>query len=256
MDQGFRLDGLTALVTGASRGIGRAIALELARAGARVAVHYRSAHEAAESTLAEIRSAVPGVPLLAVSADLTDPESAERLAAACRTALGPVDILVNNAGIWNGMAIEDVREGRLEEMLNLNLKAVFRLSAAVVPGMKARGFGRLIGISSTAALLGEPDHSHYAASKGALEAMTRSLAVELGPVGITANTVAPGWTLTEMTQTELDTDRVRTIAATIPTRRLATPHDVAAAVRFLASREARHVNGICLPVEGGYRWRR
>jgi 3-oxoacyl-[acyl-carrier protein] reductase len=254
MAEAFRLDGRTALVTGASRGIGRAVALALGAAGAGVAVHYRTGRDEAASTASGIHETGGRAALFA--ADLSIETAAAELVRQVSADLGPIDILVNNAGIWNAMRIDQLEEERLEEMLNLNLKSVFRLCAAVSAAMRERGWGRIIGISSTAGLLGEPGHSHYAASKGALELLTRSLAVELGPSGITVNTVAPGWTLTEMTQAELTTERVQAIERSIPTRRLAAVEDVAHAVRFLASDEARHLNGVCLPVEGGYRWRR
>jgi len=251
----FRLDGKVALVTGASRGIGRAIALELGRAGARVGVHYRAARELADEVVRAIdpdgRKGAAALP-----ADLRRPGDAASLVSACRERLGPIAILVNNAGIWNGMPIDRFDEDRLEELLNLNLKAVFRLTSQVVPDMRELGWGRIVNVSSTAGLLGEPGHAHYAASKGALETFTRSLAVELGRDGITTNSVAPGWTLTEMTRAELDTERVRKITSEIPTGRIATPEDVASAVRYLASEEARQVNGTTIPVEGGYRFRR
>lgn len=253
MNEPFRLDGLMALVTGASRGIGRAIAVELARAGARVGIHFVTRREMAAGLLAEIGGESAGA---IFGADLATVDGARRLAAEARDTLGPIDIVVHNAGVWNDRPIDLTDTERLNGLLALNLSALFHLTGPLVPDMKKRQFGRIIGISSTAALLGEPGHSHYAASKGGLEAWSRSLAVELGPFGITCNTVAPGWTATDMVMDVVPAGRLAAIAEEIPTRRLAEPRDIGWAVRFLASEEARHVNGVCLPVEGGYRWRR
>ncbi|MDZ4805158.1 MAG: SDR family oxidoreductase [Candidatus Eisenbacteria bacterium] len=249
-DNPFRLTGRVALVTGASRGIGRAIALELGRAGAAVAVHHRASPNEADAVAGSIAQSVT------LAADLRDPIACRGLIDECHATLGAPEILIHSAGIWNHRPVDDPDVERLNDLMALNLNALFHLASAAVPAMKERRHGRIIGISSTAALLGEPEHSHYAASKGAMESWARSLAVELGPFGITTNTVAPGWTLTEMVTAEVEPARLQAIAATIPTRRLATPEDVAHAVRFLVSDEARHINGACLPVEGGFRWRR
>jgi len=246
----FQLAGRVALVTGASRGIGRAIALELGRAGAAVLVHHRESPDEASRVANDIAQSAT------LAADLRDPAACRALVDDCRTALGPPDILIHSAGVWNHRPADTTDQERLDDLMALNLTALFHLASAAVPAMKERRHGRIIGISSTAALLGEPEHSHYAASKGAMESWARSLAVELGPFGITTNTVAPGWTVTEMVTAEVEPARLDSIAATIPTRRLATPEDVALAVRFLVSDEARHINGVCLPVEGGFRWRR
>lgn len=253
MNEPFRLDGLTALVTGASRGIGRAIATGLARAGARVGIHCVTRRDLADQLLTELGGPAAGVVL---GADLGQVEGARRLAREARESLGPIDIIVHNAGVWTGRPVDLTETERLDGLLDLNLKALFHLTGPLVSDMKERRFGRIIGISSTAAILGEPGHSHYAASKGGLEAWSRSIAVELGPFGVTSNTVAPGWTATDMVTDVMPAAQLAAIAGEIPTRRLADPEDIAWAVRFLASEEARQINGVCLPVEGGYRWRR
>ncbi len=262
MNEGGRdLDGRVALVTGASRGIGKAIAMELGRGGARTGVHCRARREEADAVARGIEDfgtgdASPHPRAAVLCADLAIPEAAVRLAGDCLAALGPVDTLVLNAGVWNGMPADAVDRTVLEDLFAINLESLFHLTGAIVPGMKKRGFGRIVGISSTASLLGEPGHAHYAASKGAMDAFIRSLAVEFGPFGITANSVAPGWTMTEMTRETLNPEREREIAGEIPTGRIAAPEDVAHVVRFLASRGARHVNGVTIPVDGGYRIRR
>ncbi|TPW10542.1 MAG: short-chain dehydrogenase/reductase SDR, partial [bacterium] len=210
-DNPYQLTGRVALVTGASRGIGRAIALELGRAGAAVLVHHRASPKEADAVATSIPKGA------ARSADLRDPAACRALVEECHAALGPPDILVHSAGVWNHRPADTTEQERLDDLMALNLTALFRLAAATIPSMKERRHGRIIGISSTAALLGEPEHSHYAASKGAMESWSRSLAVELGPFGITTNTVAPGWTLTEMVTADVEPERLEAIAATIPT---------------------------------------
>jgi len=248
------LTGRIALVTGASRGIGRAVALALGRAGARVMVAAGTARARAEATASEVRAA--GAEASVVTGDLAGVRTPEAYVAACRRAFGGLDILVNNAGIWEEAAIADVTPEALERTLAVNLKAALLLCRHAAPLLAASGAGRIVNVSSTASLLGEPLHSVYAASKGALDAMTRSLAVELGPSGITVNSVAPGWTATDMVEDELETEAGRALVASIPLRKIATAGDVALAVAFLASDWAGHINGVVLPVEGGYRLRR
>jgi 3-oxoacyl-[acyl-carrier protein] reductase len=171
-------------------------------------------------------------------------------------AFGRLDVLVNNAGIWEEVAIERMQARDLERVLATNAKSAFYCCRAAAPRLKASGAGRIINITSTAGLMGEPLHSHYAASKGALEALTRSLAVELGPSRVTTNAVAPGWTVTEMTERQLRGPIGRKLAREIPLRKVARAADVAAIVAFLASDLAGHINGVTIPVDGGYRIRR
>jgi len=248
------LAGRVALVTGASRGIGRAVALTLAEAGADVMIGAASRKREAEQTAAELetRGRRAGV----VLGDLTDPEVANAYVDACHRRFGRLDILVNNAGIWEESAIDVLAPGDLARMLSVNLESVFHLCRNAVPLLRRSPAGRIINMSSTASLLGEPLHSHYAASKGGLDALTRSLAVELGPARITVNSVAPGWTRTEMTDEELGTDRGKALLAEMPLGKIAESMDVAYAVAFLASDWAGHVSGVVLPVEGAYRIRR
>ena len=248
------LSGRTALVTGASRGIGEAVARLLSRAGASVVVAAGRDTARAEAVADRIREA--GGAAAVVVGDVTDPDVPARYVAAAREDFGGLDILVNNAGIWEEADIADLPDVDLARTLDTNLVSVFRLCREAVPLLAESRAGRIVNVSSTASLLGEPRHSPYAASKGGMDALTRSLAVELGPRGITVNSVAPGWTLTEMTEEELETDAGRALVESIPLRKIATPADVAWAVAYLASDGAGHVSGVTLPVEGAYRIRR
>jgi 3-oxoacyl-[acyl-carrier protein] reductase len=254
MSLDLSLEGRAALVTGGSRSIGKAVALMLARAGADVMVGAAARKQDA----LDVARTIEGMGRRGdtVIGDLGAPETAVTYVDACRDRFGRLDILVNNAGIWEESSIADLTPEFLERTLSINLKSAFHLCRSAVPLLEASPAGRIINISSTASLMGEPHHSPYAASKGALDALTRSLAVELGPSRITVNSVAPGWTRTEMTEAELATERGRELVATIPLRKVAEADDVAYAVLYLASDWAGHVTGVTLPVEGAYRIRR
>jgi 3-oxoacyl-[acyl-carrier protein] reductase len=247
------LEGRVALVTGGSRGIGRAVALELGRAGADVVVGA-TRQERAEAVAEEVRRL--GRRAGTVIGDLSDPAAAEAYVRGTAEQMGGLDILVNNAGIWEEAAADAVTPQVLHRTMSVNLAAVFFLCRHAVPHLRKSPGGRIVNVSSTASLMGEPLHSPYAASKGGMDALTRSLAVELGPEGITVNSVAPGWTRTEMAEADLATEFGKKLVASIPTRRVAEPEDVAYAVCFFASDRARHINGVTLPVEGAYRIRR
>ncbi len=243
-----------ALVTGGSRGIGRAVALALAEAGADVVVGASKPGERLDQTRQDIerldRRAAAAV------GDLSRPEVPDMYVRTCMDQFGRLDILVNNAGIWEEAAIDELTPEFLHRTISLNLGAAFLLCSAATPLLRESPAGRIVNISSTASLMGEPMHSAYAASKGGLDALTRSLAVELGPAGITVNSVAPGWTVTDMTAEELETDAGRELTASIPLGKVARVEDVAYAVAYLASDWAGHVSGVTLPVEGAYRIRR
>ncbi len=239
----------TALVTGGSRGIGRAAADLLARAGARVAINYRSDEASANAAVQEIRAA--GGEAMALAGDVSQPDQARQLVRDVVKAWERLDIVVNNAGIWD----EDVAgRGDLEvwdRTYAINLRGAFLVTDAAVPHLIRHG-GAIVFVSSTAGQRGEARHSAYAASKGALISYTKSLAEELGPRGVRVNCVAPGWVETDMTaETLANTAQRLEIEGDIPLGRIASPSDIAGPILFLVSDLARHVQGEILNVNGG-----
>jgi 3-oxoacyl-[acyl-carrier protein] reductase len=246
------IQGRTALVTGGSRGIGRAAAVWLARAGAHVGIGYRADSEAASRALSEIRQVTSDREPWAESADLATEEGVSVLFARVdREFNGKLDILVANAGIWNAAPrpLVDMESDEWRAMLDANLTSVYLTTRSAARRMEEGG--RIILVSSTAAQRGEAGHSHYAASKGAVQSLVKSVAVELGGQGITVNAVAPGWVDTDMTAVVLrgaERDRVQ---REIPLGRIASPADVAGPIVFLASDLARHMTGEVLNVNGG-----
>ena len=243
------LTGKSALVTGGARGIGRACCLMLARAGASVAVNYRVETPSANLLVEELESM--GCDAFALAADVSQRTEAEMLVDETVSRFGGLDILVNNAGIWKGAPIDEMSDGEWNEMLAVNLTGTFNCIRAAVPAMKEARSGRIINISSTAGQRGEAFHAHYAATKGGVISLTKSLATELAPFGILVNCVAPGWTVTDMTRDDLLGARRESILQTIPLGRAATPEEVAGAVVFLASELATFVTGEILNVNGG-----
>jgi len=243
------LTGKSVLVTGGARGIGRACCLMLARAGASVAVNYRVESPSANLLVEEIETA--GGEAFSLAADVSKREDAEMLVDETVARFGSIDILVNNAGIWKRSPIEEMSDGEWDEMIRVNLTGTFNCIRAAVPPMKEARSGRIISISSTAGQRGEAFCSHYAATKGALISLTKSLAVELAPYGILVNCVAPGWTVTDMTRDDLLGSRRESILQTIPLARAATAEEVAGSVVFLASELATFVTGEVLNVNGG-----
>jgi 3-oxoacyl-[acyl-carrier protein] reductase len=242
------LRGRTAVVTGGSRGIGRATALLLARAGADVAVTYRSRRAEAEQVVREMVTL--GRRALAVGGDLADPATSDRLASEVSRAFGRLDCFVANAGIWpsDEVPLHRMTEARWRDTMAANLDAVF-LSTRAALGLMGPG-GRVVIVSSTAGQRGEAGHADYAATKGALIALTRSLAIECAP-DILVNCVAPGWVDTEMCEPAFAAGGRERIAATIPLRRLPPPDDIAGPIVFLCSDLARHLTGEVLNVNGG-----
>ena len=242
------MSGKTAVVTGGSRGIGRAICLELARRGANVVFSYAGNTAAAEKTLEELKAL--GVEARAVQGNVADPAAATTLIDTAVKELGGIHILVNNAGITRDGLAMAMKEEDFDAVIETNLKGAFLcMKAAIRPMMKAR-YGRIVNMSSVVALRGNPGQVNYCASKAGLIGMTKSLAKEMGARGITVNAVAPGYISTDMTAALPDAAR-QAMLSTIPVGRAGNPEDVAAAVAFLASEEAGYITGQVLSVDGG-----
>jgi 3-oxoacyl-[acyl-carrier protein] reductase len=243
------LSGKTALVTGASRGIGAATARLLARCGADVVVAYRA--RAADAAAVVLELEAMGRRATAVAADLGDRGEAERLVQQSVAFLGGLDVFVGNAGIWppDDIPLAHMTEAHWRRTMRENVDAMFFSTAAAARAL--RDDGRIVLVSSTAGQRGEAGHADYAASKGAMISFVKSLCVELAPRGITVNSVAPGWVETEMSAPAL-TPEVRARAErSIPIGRIASPDDVAGPIAFLCSSLARHVTGEILNVNGG-----
>ena len=240
----FRLDGKTALVTGASGGIGAAIARALHTQGAAVVLSgtRRDALEALAAALGDRAHVCP--------ADLSDPKAADQLIASAEAAAGPLHILVNNAGMTRDMLALRMDDADWQAVLDVDLTAPFRLARAVLRGMVRRRAGRIIAISSVVGTTGNPGQANYAAAKAGLVGMTKALAQEVASRGITVNAVAPGFVVTPMTDKLSEQQKAR-ITGAIPLGRLGAPEDVAAAVVYLAADEAGWVTGTTLHVNGG-----
>jgi 3-oxoacyl-[acyl-carrier protein] reductase len=236
-------------VTGGSRGIGAACCRLFARAGAAVTVHYGERHDAADSLLAELDRPATGSHL-SLGADLAVPHEIDRLFEQLEGEWGGLDCLVNNAGVWrrNPLATLDVEE--LENSWRINLRGVFLCGRRALPLLDGSADGNMINISSTAGQRGEAFYSPYAASKGAIIALTKSWSTELAPE-IRVNAVAPGWVDTEMCIEPFAGGGREAIESTIPLGRVASPEDVAGSVLFLASPLARHITGEIVNVNGG-----
>ena len=242
------MSGKTAVVTGGSRGIGRAICLELARRGANVVFSYAGNTAAADKTLEELKAL--GVEARAIQGNVADPAAAKTLIDTAVKELGGIHILVNNAGITRDGLAMAMKEEDFDAVIETNLKGAFLcMKAAIRPMMKAR-YGRIVNLSSVVALRGNPGQVNYCASKAGLIGMTKSLAKEMGARGITVNAVAPGYISTDMTAALPDAAR-QAMLSTIPVGRAGSPEDVAAAVAFLASEEAGYITGQVLSVDGG-----
>lgn len=238
-----------AVITGASRGIGKAAALLLAKVGCDVLVNYNSNKTAALEVISEAEKF--GVKAKTFQADVASKNQIERMIDFTLDEFGKIDILVNNAGIWKYAAIEKMTEEQLRETMQLNLNGIFYTITAVVPHMIERKSGNIINISSTAGQRGEPFHSHYAASKGALISLTKSLAAELVPHNIRVNCVAPGWVDTDMSHASLIGEDREKILRTIPMGRAGTAEELAGSILFLASDLSTYITGEIINVNGG-----
>ena len=240
----FDLTGRTALVTGASGGIGRAIALALSDAGARVALSGTR-----EAVLQEVAASLKGESAI-VACNLSDPAAVDALVGQAEAALGPVDILVANAGITRDKLLIQMKDEDWNEVINVNLGSYFRLAKTAVRGMMKRRHGRIIGITSIVGVTGNPGQANYCASKAGMIGFTKSLAQEVASRSITANTIAPGFIESPMTDGLPDT-QIQALLGQIPSGRLGQGSDIAAAAVYLASNEAAYVTGQTLHVNGG-----
>jgi glucose 1-dehydrogenase len=247
----MRLEGKRILVTGSSKGIGYAIAVRLAQDGADVVINYRTDPEGAEAAATEVRAT--GRRAIAIQADLGSVPSLQSLIDQAWSAFGGLDVLVNNAGIETHAAFWDVTEQDFDRILNVNLKGVFFASQAFVRKLRAeKRPGKIINISSVHEELAFPNFAAYCASKGGLRMLTRNLAVELGPLGITINNIAPGAIETPINAKLLnDPVKLKALTGQIPLGRLGKTPDVAGLAAFLASSDADYVTGATYFVDGG-----
>jgi 3-oxoacyl-[acyl-carrier protein] reductase len=246
----INLTGKTAIITGASRGIGAAAAILFAEAGANIVINYHCDSDSAKKVADECEKR--SAQTLTIRADVSRKTDAEKMIRRTIDHFGALDILIANAGIWKEAAIEKMTEEEWDETIRINLKSIYTCCHAAARVMLPRKRGTLILISSTAGQRGEAFHSHYAATKGGIISMTKSLAAELGPRGITVNCVAPGWVETDMTKDALDDPKTRRrIREIIPLGRVATAEEIAGPILFLASDLASHINGEILNVNGG-----
>lgn len=237
-----------AIVTGGARGIGRAIALELAKAGARVVVNYAGRADKAKETVALIREA--GGEGVAVQADVSQASDVDRLVQTTIEHYGKIDILVNNAGITRDTLLLRMKEADWDAVLDTNLKGVFLCTKAVSKGMLKQRSGAIVNISSVVGLSGNAGQANYAAAKAGIIGFTKSIAKEFAPRGIRVNAVAPGYIFTDMTETLAQEVRDEILRG-IPLGRVGSPEDIARVVRFLASPEAVYITGQTLCVDGG-----
>ena len=242
-----KLDGKKALVTGASRGIGRAIAVELAKEGATVAINYQSSDDKAQAVVDEIKG-LGGNAVLA-KANLSDSASAREMVATVAKELGGLDILVNNAGITRDRSLKKLSDEQWQEVINTNLNGYFYTTSAAIPIMSDANFGRIVNVSSMNGQIAAFGQANYSASKGGIIAFTKTAALELAPAGITVNTVAPGFTDTDMFS-EVPEKIQDSIKKRIPMGRFGTPEEIAKAVLFLVT-DGDYVTGQQINVNGG-----
>lgn len=240
------LNGKTALVTGASRGIGRAIALRLAEDGANVAVIYAGSADKAEAVVNEITAL--GVNAKAYRCNVADSAAVNETVKAVTNDLGKIDILVNNAGITRDGLMLRMKDEDFDAVLDTNLKGVFNMIRACYSGFIRKKSGRIINISSVSGIMGNAGQANYSASKAGVIGLTKSVARELASRGITCNAVAPGFIQTDMTENLGDNNP---LLSSIPLGRMGKPEDIAAAVAFLASDSAAYITGEVLKVDGG-----
>lgn len=249
MERLIDLRGKNAIVTGGSRGVGRSVARQLARAGANVGIGYHSRSDDAASVVAECREI--GVQAWAQSGDLADPSEAERLFERGDVEFEGLDIFVGNHGIWppQDQPIGELSYDRWHRTIDANLHSIFYTCRAAAS--RLNDHGRIVLVSSTAAQRGEAFHGDYAASKGAMISLVKGLCIEVAPRGITVNAVAPGWIDTEMSASALVSNERDRITRSIPIGRIATAKDVSGPIVFLCSELARHITGEVVNINGG-----
>jgi 3-oxoacyl-[acyl-carrier protein] reductase len=241
--------GKTAIVTGASRGVGRATALRLAEGGANVVVNFLTSEEEAIETVRQCEER--GVEALAVQGDVSDFRNAEAIAKAALDKFGRIDLLVCNAGIWEGASIEEMTEELWNKVIDTNLKSAWAMTKACVPAIKKHPGGAIVMVSSTSGQRGEANYSNYSASKGGQISFTKALATELAPK-VRVNAVAPGWIETAMVRPVFEDDTYKqSVLNSIPLNRMATTDDIALSICFLLSDWSRDITGEILNINGG-----
>ncbi len=250
----FSLKDKKALVTGSSRGIGRGIALALAKQGASIAVNYRSSDKEAKELVSKIEKL--GSEVMAVQADVSQKEDVDKMVKRVIEKFGNIDILVNNAGVVGFKPFDKMSEEDWDKVLDVNLKGQFLCARAVVPFMEEQDKGKIINIASIASGgvgVGFLNLAHYCASKGGVVALTEELALELSPKGINVNAIAPGVIDTDMTESfKKDPERLKAVLARIPKGRMGKPEEIGAMAVFLASDEADYCTGAVFYVDGGW----
>ncbi|MDG5470256.1 3-oxoacyl-[acyl-carrier-protein] reductase [Jeotgalibacillus sp. ET6] len=244
----MKLEGKTALVTGASRGIGKEIALELARNGADVAINFSGSKDRAEQVAAEISEL--GRKAFVIQANVGEADQVQNMIKETLSHFGSIDILVNNAGVTRDNLLMRMKDDEWDEVININLKGVFLTTKAVTRSMMKQRSGRIINISSIVGVMGNPGQSNYVASKAGVIGLTKSTAKELSSRGITVNAVAPGFIETDMTD-KLTEDIQVEMKKQIPLARFGSPSDIAKVVLFLSSDDASYITGQTLHVDGG-----
>ncbi|WP_100330880.1 3-oxoacyl-[acyl-carrier-protein] reductase [Bacillus xiapuensis] len=244
----MKLDGKSAIVTGASRGIGREIALELARQGADVVVNYAGNEAKANAVVQEIQAL--GRQAKAIQCNVADGEAVQKMVKQAVDTFGKVDILVNNAGITRDNLLMRMKEQEWDEVMNTNLKGVFLCAKAVTRPMMKQRSGRIINIASIVGVCGNPGQANYVAAKAGVIGFTKTAAKELASRGITVNAIAPGFITTDMTE-DLPEEAKQGMLSQIPLARFGEPADIAKATVFLASEDAKYITGQTLHVDGG-----